>query len=49
MSRVWTTIYVVLLGTVSVHLYRFPVYPMDILGYMGKRTMDEASGPGKDS
>ena len=49
MSRVWITIYVVLLGTVSVDLYRFPVYPMDILGYMGKRTMDEASGPGKDS
>lgn len=35
MNRAWAAIYVVLLGLVSVHLYRSPVYPLDTLGYMG--------------
>ncbi len=31
----WIASYVVVLGIFSIHLYRFPVYPMDTLGYMG--------------
>ncbi len=34
-NKVWAAVYVVLLGAASLHLYRFPVYAMDSLGYMG--------------
>jgi hypothetical protein len=47
MSRAWAAIYVVLLGTVSVHLYRFPVYPMDTLGYMGNALLMKHLDPAK--
>jgi hypothetical protein len=37
----------VLLGAVSVDLYRFPVYPMDILGYMGNALLMKHLDPAK--
>ena len=47
MSRVAVAIYVVLLGAVSIHLYRFPVYPMDTLGYMGNALLMKHLDPAR--
>jgi hypothetical protein len=41
MHRVCVALYVLLLGALSVHLYRSPVYPMDTIGYMGNALLME--------